>query len=190
MKFRDFLPVRRNNPKQVRHYSQHKDELREDFNMCCGYCGDSDYYRMEYYEVDHFVPKESLKSIGLNEYSNLVYSCRSCNNSKRDKWPTGNEQVHNDGNVGFIDPCNSDYDQQFERNHDGSIVPQTPLGEWMFSALNLANPKHRIIWMLTTIKERIELLETLGHGVLDDEQIRAINELYQQYMKLEDTLRK
>ena len=56
--------------------------------------------------------------------------------------------------------------------------------------LNLANPKHRIIWMLTTIKERIESLETLGHGVLDDEQIRAINELYQQYMKLEDTLRK
>ena len=190
MKFREFLPVRRDNPKQVRHYSQHKDELREDFHKCCGYCGDSDYFRMEYYEVDHFAPKEVLETIALTDYSNLVYSCRSCNNSKRATWPTGDEHVHNDGKVGFIDPCNADYDQQFERNADGSIVPTTPLGEWMFSALNLGNPKHRIIWMLMTIKEKIESLKSLDLDVLDARQSRAIIELYQQYVTLENTLRK
>ena len=190
MKFREFLPVRRDNPKQVRRYSEHKDELREDFHERCGYCGDSDYFRMEYYEVDHFVPKEVLKTIGITDYSNLVYSCRSCNNSKRDNWPTEDEHLHNDGSVGFIDPCNTDYDKQFERNDDGSIVPQTPLGTWMFSALNLGNPKHRIVWMLTTIKERLELLKSLDLKLLDAEQSRAIIELYRQYLTLEDTLRK
>ena len=42
-------------------------------------------------------------NISPTEYSNLVYSCRSCNNSKRAKWPTGDENVHNDGEQGFID---------------------------------------------------------------------------------------
>lgn len=190
MKFRKFLPVRRGDPRQVRHYSQHKDELREDFHKCCGYCGDSDYFRMEYYEVDHFAPKEVMKTIELTDYSNLVYSCRSCNNSKRAKWPTGDEHVHNAENVGFIDPCNPDYDQQFERNTDGSIVPTTLIGEWMFSALNFGNPKHRIIWMLMTIKDKMETLKSMDLGSLDLEQSRAIIELFQQYMALEDTLRK
>ena len=60
----------------------------------------------------------------------------------------------------------------------------------MFSALNLGNPKHRIVWMLTTIKERLELLKSLDLKLLDAEQSRAIIELYRQYLALEDTLRK
>ena len=60
----------------------------------------------------------------------------------------------------------------------------------MFSALNLGNPKHRIIWMLMTIKEKIESLKSLNLDLLDAGQTRAIIELYQQYMTLENTLRK
>lgn len=190
MRFREFLPVRRDNPKQVSRYSQHKDELREDFHKCCGYCGDSDYFRTEYYEVDHFAPKEVLKTITLTDYSNLVYSCRNCNNSKRAQWPTGDEHVHNDGNVGFIDPCNADYDRQFKRNTDGSIVPTTPLGEWMFTALDFGNPKHRIVWRLAILKTKIESLQQLPMDSLDKGQIQLLHEWFSEYMKLEDDLRK
>ena len=102
--FRHRTPKRRENPEAKNHYSDYKPELREDFNERCGYCGDHDFFRQSYYEIDHFVPRKKLKVIALNDYSNLVYACRSCNNAKRAKWPTGDEKVHNDGKVGFIDP--------------------------------------------------------------------------------------
>ena len=60
----------------------------------------------------------------------------------------------------------------------------------MFYTLNLGNPKHRIVWMLTAIKERLELLKSVDLESLDAEQSRAIIELHRQYMTLEDTLRK
>ena len=112
--FRKKMPVRRDNAPDVKTYHEYKPLLREDFHERCGYCGDHEFYRDSFYEVDHFVPK-TLAPEREKDYSNLVYSCRTCNNSKRAKWPTQKADKPNNGKEGWIDPCDNEYSKQFER---------------------------------------------------------------------------
>jgi hypothetical protein len=158
-------PQRQKITQKVRDYTEHRDNLREDFDKRCGYCNDPDCFRRAHYEIDHFIPKKILKKnfpikeeykIKEQEYSNLVYSCHSCNNAKGKQWPTGNMEIHYKNNVGFIDPCNTEYDNQFERNGNGEIIPKTDLGKWMLNALKLWKPEHSIIWHLDELKQSMD----------------------------------
>lgn len=188
--FRHRTPKRRENLEAKNHYSDYKPELREDFNERCGYCGDHDFFRQSYYEIDHFVPRKKLKVIALNDYSNLVYACRSCNNAKRAKWPTGDEKVHNDGKVGFIDPCDAIYATQFYRGKDGSIIACTELGHWMWRALNFGNPAHRVIWNLEEIRKCIrQMEESCSEGAVDGQIAADIIRFTKQYLAFEESLR-
>lgn len=188
--FRHRTPKRRENPEAKTNYTDYKPELREDFNERCGYCGDHDFFRQTYYEIDHFVPRKKLKVIAPNDYSNLVYACRSCNNAKRAKWPTGDEKVHNDGKVGFIDPCDTIYATQFHRGKDGSIIACTELGHWMWSALNFGNPAHRVIWSLEEIRKRIrQIEESCSVGAVDVHIAADIMRFTKQYLAFEESLR-
>jgi hypothetical protein len=99
------------------------------------------------------------------DYRNLVYSCRSCNNAKRKKWPTDDENIPNQNNQGFIDPCDNNYALQFERSENGEIKPITELGKWMFVALKLDKPQHSVIWQL----------ERLGNMIAEIRQIMEEN---------------
>lgn len=185
--FRKITPSRRESVPVCKTHNEYKPLLREDFHQRCGYCGDHEFFRDTYYEVDHFVPQKCLENISPTEYSNLVYSCRSCNNSKRAKWPTGDENIHNDGKQGFIDPCDDAYAAQFERLADGSIHSITDLGDWMWSALNFGNPAHRVRWKL---EEVIILLKELDEISIDSpEELRIKDKLNRLYRKLEEQLR-
>ncbi len=185
--FRKITPSRRSTVPTVKNHNEYRPLLREDFHQRCGYCGDHDFFRDTYYEIDHFVPKKYLVEISSTEYSNLVYSCRSCNNFKRAKWPTKNESIHNDGRQGFIDPCNNSYSFQFERMKDGSIQPKTQLGSWMWSALNMGNPAHRIKWNLEQLKLLIEELDKLDN--LNVKELIRIKKMNALYRSLEEQLR-
>ena len=84
---RETIPARRVNPTlnpTGSDWSHHKPDLKEDFNSHCGYCYSYDGYRHTYFEVDHFVPKSLILKngwgISLTQYTNLVYSCKFCNN--------------------------------------------------------------------------------------------------------------
>lgn len=184
--FRKISPTRRNNPPQVKRYQEYKSFLREDFHQRCGYCGDHDFFKENFYEIDHFEPKD-LRSGKEKDYSNLVYSCRLCNNSKRAKWPTQEISKPNDGIQGWIDPCASGYKDQFTRLSDGSIQPVTNLGRWMWSALTLGNPRHRIIWMLEDI--RTQLINALEIDTFDKDELSGIKELAKKYFEYENSLR-
>lgn len=185
--FRKTTPQRRENPPSKTKYGDLKPYLREDFNYRCGYCGDHDYFRETYYEVDHFVPREYLKTLSLTTYSNLVYSCRSCNNSKSSRWPSGDESVHNNGIEGFIDPCHQSYPQQFERLPDGSIKAITTIGNWMWVNLALGNPIHRLKWKLEQLKVVIDKLNAIETDNVDE--LKRIAFLNREYMKFEEQLR-
>lgn len=185
--FRKIAPQRRKDPPEKANYGDYKQYLREDFHQRCGYCGDHDHFRDTYYEVDHFVPREHLKKLSLATYTNLVYSCRSCNNSKRDKWPTADENVHNNGTEGFIDPCHQSYPQQFERLPDGSIRATTVLGGWMWTNLALGNPIHRLKWKLEQLKSELDRLNAIDTDNV--EALRLIAFLNREYMKYEEKLR-
>lgn len=177
--FRKITPARRESVPVYKTHNEYKPLLREDFHQRCGYCGDHEFFRDTYYEV--------LVNISPTEYSNLVYSCRSCNNSKRAKWPTGDENIHNDGKQGFIDPCDDAYAAQFERLADGSIHSITNLGDWMWSALNFGNPAHRVRWKLEEIKIMLKELDEVNIDSL--EELRAKEKLNRLYHNLEEQLR-
>ena len=69
MKVRDKLPVRRSNPSKNpsgHNWSAHKSDLKQDFHEHCAYCGSYDGFRHTYFEVDHFIPKELVRSICVN----------------------------------------------------------------------------------------------------------------------------
>lgn len=140
MRVREELPKRRATPSKSENgenYGKHKPDLKEDFFSHCGYCGayDGFGYTKTYFEIDHFVPKDFLikskSKISLSKYSNLVYSCRFCNNNKTKHWPSQKDDIYNDGNEGFIDPCDLDYEKHLYRTDEGAIMWSSPLGKWM-----------------------------------------------------------
>ena len=184
--FRKTTPARRDNAPEGKKYHAYKPLLREDFHQRCGYCGDHDFFSETFYEIDHFVPK-SLDTNRENDYSNLVYSCRACNNSKRDKWPTEDVTKPNDGKNGWIDPCDKGFGAQFDRLTDGSIKPKTELGQWMWKALTLGNPIHRLKWSLEEL--RIELAKTDVLEITDVGELHQIKELNARYRRYEEQLR-
>ena len=188
-KFRERTPVRRTNSKLVNDYREFKTDLKEDFNCRCGYCNDHDYFRTADYQIDHFVPRTKLKSIKPTDYSNLVYACRSCNRAKWNKWPSGDEKIANDGKEGFIDPCNTEYDKQFSRNARGEIIPNTPLGVWMWKALNFGNPVHCVVWKLEQILKNIIELQKIADSKPNNVSVlTALNTLNKNFHSYFDQL--
>ena len=112
--FRDFTPKRQNITRKVSDYKNHRSDLKNDFKERCGYCNDIYVWRFASFEIDHFIPRKKDKKTFLTiksetDYSNLVYACKSCNNSKSNKWPTNDENLHNENDIGFIDPCDDNY---------------------------------------------------------------------------------
>lgn len=152
MKFRDMCPKRRSDVVEKSNYRDYRDSLRADFNNRCGYCNDLDNPRKEYFEIDHLVPQKIMVKKKKTDYQNLVYACHSCNNAKRKKWPSGDENIPVVGNKGWVDPCSEEYAKQFSRDDNGNIIPLTPIGEWMYDNLKLYKPQHSILWNLEQIK--------------------------------------
>ena len=184
--FRKETPKRRDIKTVVSKYSDHRDELKKDYKCRCGYCNDIDVWRTVWFEIDHFVPQKYLKTIKDTDYSNLVYACRSCNNSKRVHWPTGDEFIHNKDDKGFIDPCDDEYEKQFRRYNNGRIIHQTQLGKWMYYKLKLHKPQHEIIWQIQELDNLIEecegLLAKMDNQVLKDKLLNLYRE-YHKYTK-------
>lgn len=150
--FRIITPKRRNIITVVSSHRGHKSDLKIDFQSKCGWCDASDSWKTTYFEVDHFIPENILTIKTNTDYSNLIYSCRSCNNAKRKKWPSGDQNIPNQNNEGFIDPCDDEYLKQFSRKDTGEIEPATILGQWIYFALKLHKPQHQIIWQLEKLE--------------------------------------
>ena len=186
MSFREFTPVRRNITTPVSHYSEHRNHLIIDFKKRCGYCNGINLYRIAPFEIDHFIPRKRNKTIFLTiksetDYSNLIYSCRSCNNAKRNKWPTEDQNIPNKDDKGFIDPCQEEYGRQFNRLPNGRIVPTTKLGNWMLKELKLDKPQHEIIYNLEQLDEIIDELHGLILDLEDLDLYRRITSLLLKY---------
>nr|WP_169331060.1 HNH endonuclease signature motif containing protein [Deinococcus gobiensis] len=146
--------------KKYQNYGSFKKYIRVDFRYRCVYChrheGAFNSYRE--FQIDHIRPKSIPRFEHLeNEYSNLVYSCPHCNNTKRAEWPSDNPVE--DGR-GWIDPCEYDFDDHYQIKFDGSnlvIKHTTPLGNWLIHSLGLkqaARIKNISKWYRETYKLR------------------------------------
>jgi hypothetical protein len=157
---RNETPKRRIITKEVPHWTAHKPDLRLDFNHRCGYCNSFDGFRHTYFEVDHFVPKVFFKISGkitLNQYGNLVYTCKYCNNNKLSKWPSKSETIFHDGKEGFVDPCDDEYDSHFYRTVEGAIMWRTELGKWMYKEAFKFDEREKSIKLLWNL-DRLRLI--------------------------------
>lgn len=164
MKVRDSLPQRRTVPTKNptgKNWSEHKPDLKEDFHSHCAYCGSFDGDRHTYFEVDHFIPKSFFEKngrISYCQYSNLVYSCKFCNNKKLSKWPSKSEDFYHIGDKGFIDPCDIEYDKHLYRTKDGGIMWLTKLGEWMVKEAFKFDERNFSIKLLWELNQRRKLI--------------------------------
>jgi uncharacterized protein (TIGR02646 family) len=71
------------------HWRKFQPRLSKAFSTICGYCE-----RCYKGQVDHFRPKSAYPEL-VYEWSNWVFACPTCNQSKGEKWPT----------AGYVDPC-------------------------------------------------------------------------------------
>lgn len=192
MKVREEMPVRRKMPSKSeigKNHSKHKPDLEEDFNYCCGYCGayNGFGYTKTYFEIDHFVPRDFLikskSKIGFCKYSNLVYSCRFCNNNKTAHWPSQRDDVYvNEDGEGFIDPCDPDYENHLYRTDDGAIMWNTPTGKWMATVAFKFDERMeelKLLWQYNMTRITIEkIIDELNLYPADsNEHIEIKNEL-------------
>lgn len=206
MKVREIQPQRRLSPgksEKGNDYQKHKPELKEDFHSCCGYCGAYDGFghASTYFEIDHFVPKDYLtrseSTISLCKYSNLVYSCRSCNNNKTKHWPSQRDDVYVIRDTGFIEPCDPEYENHLYRTDEGAIMWNTPIGKWMATTAFKFDERMeevKLLWKYNkiriTIDELIIELNSYLEGSDEYEEIRKrISPLYERYYFLQKALR-
>ncbi|MDV3719762.1 HNH endonuclease [Elizabethkingia anophelis] len=182
MSFRDFTPKRRPIIKYVSKYTQHRDDLKIDFKDRCGYCNDIYIWRFASFEIDHFIPRKKDKKNFLTiktetDYSNLVYACRSCNNSKSNKWPTNDQSIPHRNDQGFVDPCEDDYNNHFTRLDNGQIKPTTNLGEWIYNNLKFHKPQHEVIWNIEQLDGLIKESKLLLNNISDDSLAKVTKDL-------------
>lgn len=136
--------------KTYKSYRSFKKYLVIDFNSRCGYtdCPDFWFGGKNTFHIDHFKPKTKNPKLET-EYSNLVYCCSYVNISKSD----------DEGD--YLDPCDVDYNECFERKTDGSIVPITIEAKYMFKNLKLGLNRYKIIWMLDSLYLRMKKVKGL-----------------------------
>jgi hypothetical protein len=109
---------------------------------------------------------------------------------------TADENVK--GDCGYVSPCDADYQKHLDRNiQTGEIVPQTPLGQYMYDHLNLSLMRHSLIYMVETLqekrnelKEHIEIEERQGKDVSKKMRLLTTldNDFFDYYGKLLDEL--
>ncbi len=136
-------------------YRSYKKYLVVDFNSRCGYtdCHDFWFGGPNNFHIDHFKPFSKNPRLET-DYSNLVYCCSYVNILKSD----------DEGD--YIDPCDVDFNEHFERDNDGGIIPKVTSKEakYMFSKLQLGLVRYKLIWKLDEILDRLSKLQTEIHN--------------------------
>ena len=164
---------------KISHWEKHKTQVEEDFFGICGYCGNHLKATYCQSQIDHFVPQKKYPEY-KNKYSNLVFSCKVCNNKKRDDWPSGDpsKNITDDGKKGYIDPASDEYDANLERCNDGNIVGISEVGKYMANRLGF---NYRPISEIHKIGELYEAIQNLRskreQGDLDYDS-ELLNELF------------
>ncbi len=149
--FRNVHP-KRTFTKSYSKYSSYKSYLSNDFNKRCGYTDCSDFWfgGSKTFHIDHFKPWKKNPHL-KTQYSNLVYCCSYVNILKSD----------DEGS--YLDPCDIDYNDHFERDTLGKIIPKSTSKEanYMYKKLKLYLQRYQIIWLLEKIFVKMEKLQEI-----------------------------
>lgn len=146
-------------------YKKYEPDLRKDFYNMCGYCGKHEMVSHKGMEPDHLVPVKFAPDRKC-DYSNLVYSCFTCNRKKSGKWPTEDKYIPNDGQIGFVDPATEEFDKHLGRANSGELEYYTPVGRYMYKEVFKFDIRPTIVsWrasvlhqLSSELKQRINML--------------------------------
>jgi hypothetical protein len=154
--------ARRHGPGGYKDYSSYRDWLRDEFTFRCVYCLHRELWssRGGTFHVEHFCPT-SVSPDGECEYSNLLYACATCNETK--------EAV-----LGLPNPCLVAFSDCLRVMPDGRVDALNSDGEKLKQVLRLdsgRNVRDRCRWM-----RALEVLRTSDPG------------LYREYMAFPEDL--
>lgn len=156
--------------KEYSDYKRYKPHLIADFNSRCGYCDSHDKFfaGKRFFQIDHFKPHSLDIFIHLkNKYSNLIYSCQSCNRAKSNKWEEEN---------GFIDPCDETYDKFLYRERSSGKIKHnnSKQGEFMYKNLNLYLRRHEFLWLIEKFEKQKLELNKIFENTSDKDKIKIL----------------
>lgn len=170
VQFRQLAP-QRTCSKTFSVYRSYKKYLADDFNGRCGYT--DSHHRWfggaSTFHIDHFQPHSKFPVL-KTQYSNLVYACSYVNILKSNDDPTN-----------YLDPCATDYNEHFFRDHSGRIYPNPKSAQavYMHKKLKLGLARYQLIWLLEKCFKTMEQLEALAETLPSgSEQEQAILKLY------------
>jgi len=185
----DIRLVRRTNVALENDYAKYRIPLSEDFNNICGYCGKSINLAKRGFEIDHFVPI-STDETRETDYTNLVFSCFTCNRKKSKKWPTRNKDLCHDGRHGFVDPTTEEYDTHLGRDQNGTIEHYTEVGKYMYGVFKFRLRPTASVWKSMELVKRKELLYLIkkDNSKLSIDEMELFVEIQQELDNLLDYL--
>lgn len=109
-----------------------REQVRELYHQCCGYCGTHENDAGSRLEIDHFKPQAVG---GTDELENLVYCCAACNKFKRDFWPADSSPNR------LLHPLKDNPRQHLTENDEGRLIPLSPTGAFHLEKLRLNRPQ-------------------------------------------------
>lgn len=114
-------------PPKYSDYSKFKPHLRIEFLYTCVYCGlfEIESASEDNFEVEHYVPQNKCMAMEC-DYSNLLYSCSTCNGIKSGYWPTKEQRAQ--GRY-ILNPCRHDVESHIDKS-TSKWKGKTPEGKW------------------------------------------------------------
>lgn len=197
-KFRSKHPKRTYTGSVKTDYKDYREHLRRDFNGRCGYTDCLDVWWGDGFNVDHFAPKKpnvqdpakfQKFAEKINIYKNLIYACPQVNRAKGNDWPSDDPEVNILGDKGYLDPCEVDFNDYFERTNSGWIVPQNnPIAKYMWTKLKLYLKRYEIYWRIEQIIINMQKLQSYRKKLNLPEDIKneineGIADLNAEYLK-------
>lgn len=151
--------VKRSTVTKRKNYLLYRSELRLDFWYSCAYCSITEVEAQGIgFEIDHYCPRSYCPE-RTNDYTNLMWSCSSCNKDKGDYFPKNDAQEK----YYVISP-----DQDDPRNHfelkELQLEPKTETGEFNLSLLRLN--RHQLKRVRDLRRRLSETEEYIGFGVM------------------------
>lgn len=114
-------------------YGEYKPYLRRDFFHSCAYCTMTEAEAQAVrFTIDHYEPQNARPDL-VNEYSNLMWSCDTCNTRKGDRTPPSNARA---SGFRYFRPDVDKHKDHYESNGE-RLRETSPVGYFSIEALDL-----------------------------------------------------